>query len=103
MSDLMRWRYGETNPVVLAVDTATVIEIGDLIYLETDDARPASQQSDQLTEEANQSLLATKFAGVAMQRSRNGDTTPIRVATSGVFEMVCPSTTFEVGALVGAS
>ena len=103
MSDLMRWRYGETNPVVLAVDSATVIEIGDLIYQETDDARPASQQTDQLTEEANQSLLAIKFVGVAMQRSRSGDTTPIRVATSGVFEMVCPSATFEVGALVGAS
>jgi hypothetical protein len=103
MSDTLRWRYGDTRPVVLAVDSATVIEIGDLVYLETDDARPASQQTDQLSEEANQGLLASKFAGVAMQRSRNGDTTPIRVATSGVFEMACPSGTFEVGALVGAS
>jgi hypothetical protein len=103
MSDTLRWRYGETNPVVLPVDSATVIEIGDLVYLETDDVRPASQQADQLTEEANQGLFASKFAGVAMQRSRNGDTAPIRVATSGVFEFVCPSTTFEVGSLVGAS
>jgi hypothetical protein len=103
MSDTLRWRYGETRPVVLAVDSATVIEIGDLVYQETDDARPASQQADQLTEEANQCLFARKFAGVAMQRSRSGDTTPIRVATSGVFELACPSGTFEVGALLGAS
>jgi hypothetical protein len=103
MSDTLRWRYGDTRPVVLAVDETTVIEIGDLVYLETDDVRPASQQTDQATEEANQSLLASKFAGVAMQRSRDGDTTPIRVATSGVFEMACPSGTFEVGDLVGAS
>src|SRR5687767_15692273 len=103
MSDTLRWRYGETNPVVLPVDETTVIEIGDLVYLETDDVRPASQQADQLTEEANQGLLASKFAGVAMQRSRDGDTAPIRVATSGVFEFACPSGTFEVGALVGAS
>ena len=103
MSDTLRWRYGDTRPVVLAVDETTVIEIGDLVYLETDDARPASQQTDQLTEEANQGLLASKFAGVAMQRSRDGDTTPVRVATSGVFELACPSGTFEVGALVGAS
>ena len=103
MSDTLRWRYGETRPVVLPVDSTTVIEIGDLVYLETDDVRPANQQTDQLGEEANQALLARKFAGVAMQRSRDGDTAPIRVATSGVFEFVCPSTAFEVGALVGAS
>jgi hypothetical protein len=38
-----------------------------------------------------------------MQRSRDGDTAPIRVATSGVFEFACPSGTFEVGDLIGAS
>lgn len=103
MSDTLRWRYGETNPVVLPVDETTVIEIGDLVYLETNDVRPASQQADQLSEEANQGLLASKFAGVAMQRSRDGDTAPIRVATSGAFEFVCPSSTFEVGDLAGAS
>lgn len=101
MSDTMRWRYGDTSPVVLPVDSATVIEIGDLIYLETDDARPASAQADQLTEAANQELFHDKFAGIAMQRSPSGDTTPIRVATTGVFEFDCLSATFEVGALVG--
>src|SRR5262245_15016311 len=103
MSDHMRWRYGETQPVLFAVDSATVIEIGDLVYQEADNVRPASQQADQLSEEANQALFATKFVGVAMQRSRDGDTTPIRVATAGVFEFVCPSGTFEAGALLGAS
>jgi hypothetical protein len=102
MSDKMRWRYGDTNPVVAAVDSATVIEIGDLIYQDTDDAKPASAQSDQGTETANQSLFADKFLGVAMQRSPAGDTKPIRVATTGVFEFACPSGTFELGAMVGA-
>jgi hypothetical protein len=102
MSDTMRWRYGDTNPVVLPVDAATVIEIGDLIYLETDDARPASAQADQSTEAANQELFHDKFAGVAMQRSGAGDSNPIRIATSGVFEFDCASATFEVGTLVGS-
>ena len=102
MSDKMRWRYGDTNPVVAAVDTATVIEIGDLLYQATDDARPASDQADQGSETANQELFADNFLGVAMQRSRNGDTSPIRVATTGVFEFDCPSGTFELGDLVGA-
>lgn len=102
MSDVMRWRYGETNPVMLPVDSATVIEIGDLVYLATDDARPASAQANQGNEAANQEAFHDAFAGVAMQRSRAGDTAPVRVATTGVFEFPCPSGTFEVGALIGA-
>lgn len=102
MSDKMRWRYGDTNPVVAAVDSATVIEIGDLLYQDTDDAKPASAQADQESEAANQELFADNFLGVAMQRSRAGDTEPIRVATTGVFELDCPTGTFELGDLVGA-
>ena len=83
MSDKMRWRYGDTNPVVAAVDSSTVIEIGDLLYQETDDARPASSQSDQGSETANQAVFASKFLGVAMQRSRSADTDPVRAATTG--------------------
>jgi hypothetical protein len=97
----MRWRYGDTNPVVAAVDSGTVIEIGDLVYQDTDDAKPASSQADQGSETANQELFADNFLGVAMQRSRSGDTDPIRVATTGVFEFDCPSGTFELGNLVG--
>ena len=101
MSDKMRWRYGDTNPVVAAVDSASVIEIGDLLYQDTDDAKPASSQADQSSETANQELFADNFLGVAMQRSRSGDTDPIRVATTGVFEFACPSGTFELGDLIG--
>ncbi len=50
MADSLRWRYGETNPIVLPVDSATVIEIGDLVFLEIDDVRPASSLADQGTE-----------------------------------------------------
>ena len=101
MANTMRWRYGDTSPVMLPVDATTVIEIGDLVYLEVDDARPASVQADQGTETANQELFHDKFAGVAMQASRNGDTQSIRVATAGVFEFDCLSTAYEVGKLIG--
>jgi hypothetical protein len=102
MANTMRWRYGDTCPVVLPVDSATVIEIGDLVYLDTDDVKPASAQADQSTELANQQLLHDGFAGVAMQASRDGDTQPIRVATTGVFEFDCLSTTLEVGDLMSS-
>ncbi|HEX4415163.1 MAG TPA: hypothetical protein VH107_16135 [Lacipirellulaceae bacterium] len=101
MANTMRWRYGDTCPVVLPVDSATVIEIGDLVYLDSDDAKPASAQTDQGTKLANQQLFHDIFAGVAMQASRSGDTQPIRVATTGVFEFDCVSTTLEVGDMIG--
>jgi len=88
--------------VVAGVDSATVIEIGDLLWQDTDDAKPASDQTDQGSETANQEAFADNFLGVAMQRSRSGDTAPVRVATTGVFEFDCPSGTFELGDLIGA-
>lgn len=101
MSDKMRWRYGDTNPVVAAVDPATVIAIGDLVYQDKDDAKPASFLPDQESELANQELFTDNFLGVAMQRSRSGDTDPIRIATTGVFEFDCPSNLYELGELMG--
>ena len=102
MANTMRWRYGDTCPVMLPVDSATVIEIGDLVYLDTDDAKPASAQADQSSETANQQLFHDLFAGVAMQASQSGDTQPIRVATCGVFEFDCLSAALEVGDTMGS-
>ena len=112
MSDKMRWRR-DTNPVVAAVDSATVIEIGDLVWQDVDDAKPASdcalsyQSADRMihTKDSEVGLLQERFAkdflGVAMQRSDWGQTAPVRVATTGVFEFDCPRGTFELGDLMG--
>ena len=103
MADKMRWRYADTNPVVAAVDSATVIEIGDLLWQDTDDAKPASQLTITVTV-GRVEQFANSFLGVAMQRSRNGDTAPIRVATTGVFEFdVLGGDCFELGDLVAIS
>ena len=101
MTDTLRYRHGDTKPVMMPVDSSTAIDIGDLIYLNNDDALPASSQADQGSETANQRLFASKFLGVAQQRSRDGDDQPIRIATSGVFEFECTAATFTVGDLVG--
>ena len=79
MANTMRWRYGDTSPVILPVDAATVIEIGDLLWLDSDKAKPASAMTDQLSELANQQEFHDMFAGVAMQASRDGDTDSVRV------------------------
>jgi hypothetical protein len=113
MTDKMRWRYGDTNPVIAAVDAETVIEIGDLLWLDGDDAKPSSlingdAQFDLPHEQRAEIIVrmqyefADRFLGVAMQRSRSGEADPLRVATTGVFELDCPSGTFELGDLVAA-
>ena len=100
MSDKMRWRYGDTNPVVAAVDANTVIEIGDLLWQDTDDAKPAGSFAWNANLVTTQDGFAAKFLGVAMQRSRSGNGA-VRVATTGVFEFDCASGTFELGDMVG--
>ncbi len=103
MADKMRWRYGETNPVRAAVDAETLIEIGDLLWLDGDDAKPASLFPGDVGDVHTQEDFVAIFLGVAMQRSRVGETDPIRVATTGVFEFNCAADTFELGDFMGPS
>ncbi|MDZ7620726.1 MAG: hypothetical protein U1E05_27295 [Patescibacteria group bacterium] len=101
MADRMRWRYGDTNPVVAAVDAATQIEIGDLLWQDVDDAKPAAMLTDTGSEPAGQAEFTARFLGVAMQRSRAGEASPVRVATTGVFELDAPAANHELGDLMG--
>lgn len=101
MANTMRWRYGETNPVILPVASEQTIEIGDLLYLDVDGIRNASAQSDQGNIAANQEMFHDNFIGIAMQASQDGQANNIRIASSGVFEFDCASATFEVGDLLG--
>ena len=54
MADAFRLRHDDTTKLLGAVDSATVIEIGDLLFLDGDDLKPAADQSDAGSEEANQ-------------------------------------------------
>ena len=103
MADKLRWRYGDTNPVVSPVAAETVIEIGDLVYQEP--GTWLTQPADQLAYVDSQwaERFADVFLGVAMQKSRHGEVTPIRVATTGVFEFPCVSGTYRLGELLAAA
>ncbi|MCS7237905.1 MAG: hypothetical protein NZ899_06500 [Thermoguttaceae bacterium] len=103
MANVMRWRYGETASVVAAVDRDTIIYLGDLLWLDGNRAKPASALSPGGNAAATRANFAAKFLGVAMQQSPAGDDRPIRVATSGVFEMDTPASTFELGGWVGVA
>jgi hypothetical protein len=103
MADTFRYVYGDTNPVMAAVASATVIEVGDLVYLSSGAALPASALADAGTKAQNQEAFHDLFLGVSEQRSRAGDADPIRVATTGTFEFDIASATLALGALVGAA
>ena len=92
MANVMRHRYGAKNPVLAEVESATVIEIGDLIALTSSYAVPFSTYAV-----ASDEYAADRFLGVAMQASATGETTPIRVATTGVFEYPCDSASVYLG------
>ncbi len=101
MANVMRWRYGETAPVVAAVDTESTIEIGDLIWLDGGLAKPAHSFPPAGTAAATRRSFAAAFLGVAMQQSRRGESQAIRVATRGVFEFDVAATTCSLGQWVG--
>lgn len=100
MSNEMRYRT-DTKTISVAVDSATVIEIGDMVYLDTDDVKPVSTaalwSSDLIT---TQTALKPIFLGIAMSASAAGETEPVLVCVDGVFEMDAASAAYEVGALV---
>lgn len=100
MSDKIRWRYGDTNPVVAAVKPETLIEIGDLLYQDVNNAKPAADVDAAGRSNYGVEAFKSQFLGVAMQRSRGGEDVPIRVATTGVFEFDCAPSTFELGDLI---
>lgn len=103
MAQNFRYRHGDTNPVQMVVESATVIEIGDLIYQDATpgEALPADEQSDAGSAISNQDLFKQSFVGVAAQSSRSGDTEDIRVNTSGVYEYPCASATFDIFDYIG--
>ena len=103
MANVLRWRYGATNPVMMPVDSAQVIEIGDLVWQNTDDVRPASASTYAGGLATSQEALVDNFLGVAAQASASGDTAEIRVDTTGTFQFICASSTAEVGDLMGAA
>ena len=109
MADVMRkvkdFRADPASIREFSVDASITVEIGDLMWLNVDDARPASNTALWTGGLAGtQGNLAHKFIGVAMSRLESAAAGTVRVATRGVFKFTLTTgTTWEVGALVAGS
>jgi hypothetical protein len=96
MADVMRVRKAievEHYPVA----SATVIEIGDLLYYDgtANQVFPLADFTWNTNLATTQADLKGSFAGVAMSRSRAGDTDLVRVAISGIAEFPCAAAAFN--------
>lgn len=109
MADVMRkvkdFRADPAGIREFAVDASVQIEIGDLVWLDGDDVKPASSTGLWTGGIAGTlGNLAHKFAGVAMSALNSTAAGFVRVATRGVFKFtVTTGATFEVGNLISGS
>lgn len=96
-------RFYDQKPRKYAVDSGTVISRGDMVWLDTDDVKPASDFTWDTNIATTQANFAAKFLGVAMESSASGETTPISVDVSSqsVWEFDCASANFVAGGPVG--
>ena len=103
MANRLRYRHGQVDLVKARVDSGTVIEAGDLVFLDTDDVKPASSFTWDTDLATTQGNFAASFLGVAHKQSADGDTDPITVDISphAVYEFDANSATYEVGDILG--
>jgi hypothetical protein len=99
MSNALRFRSGQVELHRLPVDADTVLNPGDLVYLDTDDVKPAADlpfNEDLATTRAD---FAAVFLGVCHQFSQAGDTDDVSVDLSplAVYEYDVTEATFQVG------
>jgi hypothetical protein len=99
MANRLRFRNGQVHLHKLRVDSGTVLEAGDLVYLDSDDVKPASDFTWTSDLATTQSAFAASFLGVTHQQSASGDTDDVSVDLSphSVYEFDVNSATYEVG------
>lgn len=103
MADTIRKQRSDGLVSIPAV--SALIEAGDLVWYSSGSASPASSQADAGSEPLNQETFARLFLGVSQDRSPSGTTDNIIVDVSPLseYQFACPSTTWNIGDLVGAS
>jgi hypothetical protein len=107
MANVFRYRRGDIQGVAAPIASATVVQIGDMVYLDksADPAstyiKPAADQTDVGSLAANQDEFADFFLGVATQASAAGDTEDVLVGTEGEWEFICAAAKFNIGDYVG--
>lgn len=93
------------SPTYVKSVTLTAYEPGDLIYVVSGIAYPASSQADQSSEAANQVLFATNFFGICQSQKlvTDASTDEISVLRLVEYQFTCDSDTYVVGDYIAAN
>ncbi len=99
----LRFRSGQVQLVRVAVAAETVIEAGDLVWLDGSEAKPAADFDWDTNLATTQAAFAALFLGVAQEPSSEGESTPISVdvSPSSVYEFAAASAAYGLGAPLG--
>lgn len=99
----LRFRSGQVQLRKVRVEASTIIEAGDLVWLDGNVAKPAADFTWDTDLATTQAGFAAKFLGIAHQPSAVGDTLPITVDISpaSVYEFDCSPGSYELGQPLG--
>ena len=103
MSNSFTFRHGQRAPRNLPINSATVLEIGDMCFYDTDDVKPAADFTWDTNLATTQAGFADVFLGIAMHQSASGDTdnVDVDVSVEAIYEFTVASATYEFGARLG--
>lgn len=87
MANKARHMYGDDEPILVPVESATVIEVGDFIAAVGNFAVPIASVADAGDAAANREACAVAFVGISESASAVGQTEPVRVGTAGVWNL----------------
>ncbi len=103
MPNSLSFRSGQVALQKFRVETTSVVEPGDLIFLDETVIRPASETPWNVDLATTQQDFANTFLGIAHEQSANGESDPLSVDVSAtsVYEFDVTSSTFEFGNALG--
>lgn len=103
MPNNFSFRSGQVVLQKFRVESNSIIEPGDLVYLDETVARPASELAWNTNLATTQGDFAAVFLGIAHERSEDGESTPISVdvSSTSVYEFVVTTSTFDNGNMLG--
>src|SRR5690606_12988884 len=103
MANHLRFRSGPVQLIKASVEAASLIEPGDLVYLDVGSARPASEFTWDTNLATTQAAFADMFLGIAHEGSADGDTNPISIDISphSDYEFDLDAGTYALGDLLG--
>lgn len=110
MASKNRRCLADNKTIRLPTASAVTMEVGDLCYWDdsANTALPLTSRTTEASEVLDQQAIAEIFAGVALNQrlsaeTTTGDNSRRDFSADGIFLFDCPSTTWEIGDLVGVS